>query len=277
MTARSIPNALTLFRLLACPVFLILASSSSRMLRTAAWVLLVVALFTDVFDGILARRYGWVSKIGVYLDPAVDKIVLLSGFFQVMTWGWLPLWVPLALMARELVVNAMRSGAAIEGRLVPANWMGYSDLTVVDGQYYTYYVVAYKGATESAHSNEATVEAGPPYVTILTPSSGEVLNVGDMYDITWVTNLPDFDARIFLATDGGIEFPPEHLVQFSWAPNGSPYPWKVGYINTEDDSSNPPVWEQVIFSTNTQCKIFIRHYSAVGAQNWSEMFTINVP
>lgn len=120
----SIPNILTLGRFVATPVFIYLAQSQDKTLRWAAWAVLFTALITDVVDGYLARRFKWVSKIGVYLDPAVDKVVLLSGFFQVSWWGWFPLWLPLLLMGRELIVNAMRSGAAIEGRLVPANWMG---------------------------------------------------------------------------------------------------------------------------------------------------------
>ncbi|MBN1809386.1 MAG: CDP-alcohol phosphatidyltransferase family protein [Planctomycetes bacterium] len=124
MKARAIPNILTLMRLIMCPVFMTLASTDVEGLRWTAWVLVVVALATDVVDGALARKYGWVSKIGVYLDPAVDKIVLLTGFYQMTWWGWLPLWVPVVLMSRELIVNSMRSGAAIEGKLVAANWMG---------------------------------------------------------------------------------------------------------------------------------------------------------
>lgn len=101
--------------------------------------------------------------------------------------------------------------------------MGYSDTTVIDSQFYTYYVVAYKGATESAPSNQSTVEAGPPSVIILTPSAGTILTLGQMYDVTWQTNMPDFDAEIWLSTDGGVAWPPNAgNLQNGWAPNGSP-------------------------------------------------------
>lgn len=120
----SLPNALTFGRLAATPAVLILAQMDSRLLRWLAWCVLLAALLTDVVDGLLARRFGWVSKLGVYFDPAVDKVVLLCGFFQLSHWGWLPLWIPMLLLGRELIVNAMRSGAAIEGKVVAANWMG---------------------------------------------------------------------------------------------------------------------------------------------------------
>jgi CDP-diacylglycerol--glycerol-3-phosphate 3-phosphatidyltransferase len=124
MDRRSIPNILTIGRLMLCPVFLVLAAQPVESLRWTAWVLLIVALCTDVVDGQLARRYGWVSKFGIFLDPAVDKIVHLAAFFQMVSWGYVPLWVPLVMMGRELVVDSVRSGAAMEGKLVPANWMG---------------------------------------------------------------------------------------------------------------------------------------------------------
>lgn len=166
-------------------------------------------------------------------------------------------------------------GALVELTTVPADFFGYDDMTVTDGLFYTYYVVAYKGTTESAHSNHVVIEAGEPYVTILTPGDGEVLTLGDTYNITWVTNVPDFDARVCLDTNGDQAYPPEEVVQFSW-PTGSPYPWKVGYKNTEEDPTKTPVWVQVIGSDST-CKIFIRHYVAVGAQDWSDgTFTILV-
>ncbi|MBN1808576.1 MAG: hypothetical protein JW909_05875 [Planctomycetes bacterium] len=170
------------------------------------------------------------------------------------------------------------SGFVLHDTVGP-DFFGYSDMTdVVDGEFYTYYVVAFSGADESPHSNEVTVEAGEPYVTVLTPGDGETLTLGEMYDISWVTNVPDFDAAIWMSTDAGVTWPPQHQIQYSWAPKGSPYAWKVGYKNTEEDPMKPPVWEQVVFATGTEFKIFIKHYVAVGAQDWSEgTFTITVP
>ena len=154
---------------------------------------------------------------------------------------------------------------------------GYKDETVTAGEFYTYYVVAFIGVEESAHSNHATVEAGEPYVSVLTPTSGEVLTLGEMYDVTWVTNMPDFDAQVFLSTDGGATWPPQHQILFSWAPNGSPWTWKAGYRNVEEDPTKPPVWERVLTSTCAECRIWIAHYEATYVSDWSEgTFTIVV-
>lgn len=191
---------------------------------------------------------------------------------------WVQLsWVDNATAEEGFRIYRDGGSGFVEIDTVPADNFGYSDLTVVDGEVYTYYVAAFDSTDEGSESNHATVEAGPPYITILTPAGGENLTLGDTFEITWVTNLPEFDARIFLDTDGGAGWPPEHLIQYSYT-GGPPYQWKVGYINTEEDPQKPPVWQRVINSTDTDCKIFIRHYATVGAQDWSEgTFTITVP
>ena len=77
MTSRilTIPNILTLGRLIAVPVFLV-ASLSGRF--KLAFVLFVAAAFTDLFDGIIARRFNQRSRLGALLDPAADKTMLVS-------------------------------------------------------------------------------------------------------------------------------------------------------------------------------------------------------
>jgi len=160
----------------------------------------------------------------------------------------------------------------------PPDFVGYDDTTFTTGLTYKYYVIAYQGATDLGQSNTVSIEARAAYVTIITPNGAENLTLGQTYNISWVTNLSDFDARIFLATDGGVAWPPQFQLLYSWAPNGSPWPWKIGFRNIEEDPTKPARWRRALDSTANQCKIFIRHYSAVGAQDWSDaVFTITVP
>ena len=87
-------------------------------LWTAAFVLFVVGAVTDVLDGWIARQRGEVSIFGRIADPFVDKILILgSGIFLVSIPGVtvvLPAWVVAAILAREMLVTALRG--AIEGR-----------------------------------------------------------------------------------------------------------------------------------------------------------------
>jgi len=161
---------------------------------------------------------------------------------------------------------------------VPSDWWGYWDDTIVTGTYYTYYVVAYTGADESWSINQVTIEARAPYCDILTLGDGETLTIGDMYDITWHTNDPVFDPEICLSLDNGSTYP--HVIQGSWAPNGSPYSWKVGYRNTEPDPTLPPVWgEQVVSVPCTECKIVFDSYEGPApTTGFSDgTFTIQIP
>ena len=87
-------------------------------LWTVAFVLFVVGAVTDVLDGWIARHRGEVSVFGRIADPFVDKILILgSGIFLVSIPGItavLPAWVVAAILAREMLVTALRG--AIEGR-----------------------------------------------------------------------------------------------------------------------------------------------------------------
>ncbi len=94
---------------------------------TAAWTafgVFIAAMLTDVFDGVLARRAPARSPLGNYLDPAADKVLLMSIFICLAHAGLVPVWMVLILVGREFVVDGVRSAGAVRGVVVGANWMG---------------------------------------------------------------------------------------------------------------------------------------------------------
>jgi CDP-diacylglycerol--glycerol-3-phosphate 3-phosphatidyltransferase len=117
-------NLLTLLRLALTPVVAILAYCPGAAARAAALGVFLFAMATDVADGIIARRPGQQSRLGLYLDPVVDKVILLTMFFVLADLRLLPLWMALLMMARELVVDGVRCAAAVGGRVIGANVMG---------------------------------------------------------------------------------------------------------------------------------------------------------
>ncbi len=133
----------------------------------------------------------------------------------------------------------------------------FQDNTVSEDILYYYYVTAYNATDESGRSNTISVLAKDPYVKVLTLNSPTTLTIDDMYDITWETNYPSFDARILLSLDGGTTL--HHIIQPAWGDNGSSFPWKVGYKDTSSDPLNPQ-WVQVVSSTETQCIVLVRDY-----------------
>src|SRR5947207_11932836 len=84
----TIPNILTLARLLAVPVFLV---ASLRGQYTLAFALFVGAAVTDILDGMIARRFNQRSRLGAMLDPAADKTIMVCGFLFYTLRGGLPM------------------------------------------------------------------------------------------------------------------------------------------------------------------------------------------
>jgi CDP-diacylglycerol--glycerol-3-phosphate 3-phosphatidyltransferase len=117
----TVPNLLTLSRLAALPGVITLSRAGRP-----AWAagLFLAAMLTDCFDGWLARRLDQRSALGLYLDPVVDKIVVLVLFYELAHQGVITIAVPHLFLARELLQNGVRAAAASRGTVVGANWMG---------------------------------------------------------------------------------------------------------------------------------------------------------
>lgn len=107
----SLPNLLTLSRIFAVPLFVILMWKASWVGYTAAFILYCLAGLTDYLDGYLARSNGTVSKLGVFLDPVADKImvaaviVMLIHNDHIASWHVIP---ALVIILREITVSGLR-------------------------------------------------------------------------------------------------------------------------------------------------------------------------
>jgi cardiolipin synthase (CMP-forming) len=107
----SLPNLLTLSRILAVPLLVISLWGNDAIGWAIAFVLFVIAGFTDYLDGYLARAQGTVSKLGVFLDPIADKImvaaviVLLIAFHQL---EGIHILAGLIILLREIMVSGLR-------------------------------------------------------------------------------------------------------------------------------------------------------------------------
>jgi cardiolipin synthase len=97
----TVPNALSLLRLLLVPVFALLIIA-----RYDGWALFVLAFsgFTDFLDGYLARRWNQVSKVGALLDPAADRLYILSTLIGLAWRDLIPWWLLALIVARDVVL-----------------------------------------------------------------------------------------------------------------------------------------------------------------------------
>ncbi|MEF8817401.1 MAG: CDP-diacylglycerol--glycerol-3-phosphate 3-phosphatidyltransferase [Salinibacter sp.] len=117
-TLRYIPNLLTVGRILVTPLLLLLLSIPSRAGQMSAVVLFVLASLTDYYDGVLARRFGVRSRLGQYLDPLADKVLILGTFIALAMEApdLVPWWAVVAIALRDLVVTGLRSWAEAYGQ-----------------------------------------------------------------------------------------------------------------------------------------------------------------
>jgi cardiolipin synthase len=99
----TIPNFLTLLRIIAVPVFLILVSYERY---GAALVLFLAAGITDTIDGVIARLTETYSDLGASLDPLADKLLLVSSFVILTIVGALPAWLMILVLTRDVVILA---------------------------------------------------------------------------------------------------------------------------------------------------------------------------
>ncbi|GAA3876376.1 CDP-alcohol phosphatidyltransferase family protein [Saccharothrix violaceirubra] len=100
----TIPNALSVLRLLGVPLFLYLLLGP----RADGWalVVLVAAGLSDWLDGKIARWLDQMSRLGALLDPAADRLYILATLVAFVVRDIVPLWVAVVLVAREIVVGA---------------------------------------------------------------------------------------------------------------------------------------------------------------------------
>ncbi|MDR6302770.1 cardiolipin synthase [Nitrobacter vulgaris] len=97
----SIPNIITLGRILLVPV-LIWAIASNQM--EIAFAIFVVAGVSDAVDGFLAKRFNMASELGALLDPLADKALLVSIFVTLGILGAVPIWLVILVVSRDIMI-----------------------------------------------------------------------------------------------------------------------------------------------------------------------------
>jgi cardiolipin synthase (CMP-forming) len=99
--ARDIPNLLCVLRMvLTIPVAWAILEGRYPL----ALLLFFIAGFTDGLDGFLAKRFSWQSRLGGLLDPAADKLLLVTAFVTLWIAGYVPAWLLLVVVLRDIVI-----------------------------------------------------------------------------------------------------------------------------------------------------------------------------
>lgn len=99
--ALSIPNLITLARILMVPVVVWAIASHTMWL---AFVLFLVAGVSDAVDGFLAKRFGMTTELGAYLDPLADKALIVSIYLTLGINGDIPPWLVILVVSRDILI-----------------------------------------------------------------------------------------------------------------------------------------------------------------------------
>lgn len=117
----NLPNKLTLLRIIAIPVFIVVLMMGYGY---AATVIFSAAALTDMLDGKIARKYDLVTNFGKLMDPLADKLLVMSALVCLVELGSVPGWMVIVILAREFAVTGLRQVAASEGIVIAAGTTG---------------------------------------------------------------------------------------------------------------------------------------------------------
>jgi CDP-diacylglycerol--glycerol-3-phosphate 3-phosphatidyltransferase len=162
----NVANALTVFRLLLVPVFLVLLlarGGDDGGLRAAAAAVFVLAAWTDRIDGQIARRRNLVTSFGKLADPIADKALTGAALVGLSLLGQLPWWITVVVLVREIGVTVLRF-VVIRHGVMPASHGGKLK-TVLQGVAITLYLLPLSGTLATTR---AGVMALAVLVTVLT-------------------------------------------------------------------------------------------------------------
>ena len=112
----SIPNSLTIFRIILTPVFILLLLADSPFLKELSLLVYVIAALTDWYDGWVARKYGYISRWGKFLDPLADKILSSAALFTFAYLDIVRLWMVWIIVVRDFMITGLRSVAELHDR-----------------------------------------------------------------------------------------------------------------------------------------------------------------
>ena len=116
----NIPNALTTLRLVAVPVLIWLMATDTRDARAWATVVFLVAAFTDLMDGAIARKRGEITSFGKLADPIADKSLIGAALIGLSLLDDLAWWITIVILVRELGVTLLRMWVIKHG-VIPAS------------------------------------------------------------------------------------------------------------------------------------------------------------
>ncbi|MCK4716308.1 MAG: CDP-diacylglycerol--glycerol-3-phosphate 3-phosphatidyltransferase [Candidatus Marinimicrobia bacterium] len=101
-------NFITTLRILLTPLFLYFLFGEYQYFKILALIIFVLASTTDAYDGYIARKYSEVTKLGKFLDPLADKVLMSAAFISFVVLDLIPLWMVILVILRDFMVTGIR-------------------------------------------------------------------------------------------------------------------------------------------------------------------------
>ncbi len=120
----SLPNGLTVIRILAIPLILLLLFTIGRTFQIVTSLVFLLVALTDTLDGYFARRRKMVTTLGKFLDPLADKLLIVTALIALISARGIPLWMVIVIVGREIAVTGLRGIAISEGIVISSSLIG---------------------------------------------------------------------------------------------------------------------------------------------------------
>jgi CDP-diacylglycerol--glycerol-3-phosphate 3-phosphatidyltransferase len=126
----NLPNILTVSRILATPLFLVMLFAEGAHWRGAAVIVFLLASLTDLYDGRLARARDCVTEFGRFMDPLADKILVTSALVAFALGRIVSAWIVVPIVVRDVVITGMRMYGLHQGRMMETSRLAKWKTTV---------------------------------------------------------------------------------------------------------------------------------------------------
>src|SRR6476660_7608295 len=120
----NLPNKLTLSRFVLTVGFMVVMFAQFPFHVTVALLLFSAAGISDFLDGQIARRRNLITNFGILMDPLADKIMVCSAFIAFVGLKWIPAWMVVIIVSRELAITGLRLLAASKNVVLAAEGYG---------------------------------------------------------------------------------------------------------------------------------------------------------
>ena len=121
----NLPNKLTILRVIMIPFFLVALLVDG--IPAGKWVALaifIIASFTDMLDGKIARKYNLITNFGKCIDPLADKLLVSAALIALIPLGKIPAWIVIVIISREFIISGFRLIASDNGIVIAASYWG---------------------------------------------------------------------------------------------------------------------------------------------------------